>query len=222
MNIHLSDRRKNEFGIKPGNYKNTQTMKLTRFFFFLTIYLSGGCTQNTKEVRENNLLSKDTAKVALVYPLVVDSLQLQFMYDNARWTLYTWNCDSPYRPKKDSANNEKRSFGMLPINFDTLLKKSDTIEFYFNYMDGREIVTPTTLKYYIPLKNGVGYNYATGEKLYLISRNNYIVKQKGIATRFEDPLQPEVVKYIDSNWSELAPEFKLLAEKKGLKPCVAK
>jgi hypothetical protein len=197
-------------------------MKLKGLFLFLTIYMSAGCTQNTSGGREDNLLPKHTTKATVVYPLAINSLQLQSMYDNARWTLYTWNCDNPYHPKKDSADNEKRSFGMLPIDFDTLLKKSDTIEFYFNYMDRREIVTPTTLRYYIPLMNGVGYKYPTGEKLYLISRNNYVVKQKGIATRFEDPLQPEVVKYIDSNWSELPSDFRLLAERKGLRPCAAK
>jgi hypothetical protein len=120
--------------------------------------------------------------------------------------------------KKDTSGIEKRTFGLVPLKFDSCVIKSDTIEFIFDFVDGNDTVKATELREYVHIKNGVGYNVKTKKKLYLISLNNYTLTEKGRTSRFENPLQPEVNKYIDSNWNRIDPCFKILVEKKrGLK-----
>ena len=103
---------------------------------------------------------------------------------------------------------------MLRLQFDSCVIKSDTIEFNFNFVDGKDTIRASQLKDFVHLKNGIGYNAKTKEKLYLKSLYNYAVKDKGKTSRFENPLQPEVNKYIESNWNTLDPCFKILVEKK--------
>ena len=191
-----------------------RSTKLLLFFWGAFLY---GCAEHPRESSVDTGSLKDATKsLCFSYPSSIDSLHLDALYDSARWVLYTWHCDIVYKPKKDSMEKETRSFGMLPMLFDTFIRKSDTVELYFKFLDGKEAIIPFDLKDYVHLKNGVGYNMKTGEKLYLISPDNYTINQKGKTSRFENPLQPEVIKYIDDNWNKLDTCFKLLAKERGL------
>jgi hypothetical protein len=106
-----------------------------------------------------------------------------------------------------------KTFGELPLDFDSLTRKHDTIEFYFRFNDRGTPIWAFDLKDHLPLMNGIAFDLRTSKKLYLISTDNYTVKEKGPTSRFEYSLQPKVIKYIDSNWAALDPCFRLLAEK---------
>ncbi len=186
-------------------------------FFFCSVCTITACNQNTSNAEKVvTKIIDEMRDSCFIYPSYIDSLKLYNLYDSARWVLFTWHCDLPYSHKKDSIENGKKSFGMLPLIFERSVTKSDTVEFFFNFVDGRDTIMPPMLKKYVYMKNGVAFSLATGEKLYLISPNNYTVQEKGATTRFENPLQPEVIKYIKENLNRLDPCFRQLVEKKGI------
>ena len=190
-------------------------MKIFEISIFLLVIHGSGCKQGpeaSKHSQESSL--KDTTlNYCFKYPGVIDSLNLQSLYDSARWQLYTWHCDKDYMSKKDTSRNVKKTFGLVPLIFDSCVIKSDTIEFIFDFVDGTDTVRATELREYVYIKNGIAYNVKSKKKLYLISLNNYTLIEKGETSRFEVPLQPEVKKYIDSNWNKIDPCFKILAAK---------
>jgi hypothetical protein len=147
------------------------------------------------------------------YPSTLSSVLLRKEYDSARWTLFVWHCDWPYLPNKGTNIRTNRTFGQLPLWFDSLRQKHDTIEFYFRFRDKDTPIWAFDLKDRPLLMNGVAFDQKTGKKLYLISTANYSQNENGTTSRFEYLLQPEVVKYIDSNWAVLDPCFRFLANK---------
>src|SRR5690349_15469762 len=109
-------------------------------FFILSLILLILTTQGCDSGKESKSASvnEKVSDECMIYPDVVDSLNLQGLYDSARIALFTWHCDMPYRPKDDSLKN--MTFGQLELKFDRLITKSDTIEFTFNFYDGDKIV----------------------------------------------------------------------------------
>jgi|GEM_PF-2244276 hypothetical protein len=166
-----------------------------------------------KTSKLGSLQSETVINNCSTYPAAVNSDLLRKAYDSARWTLFIWHCDWPYRPYKDSSFKLIKTFGQLPLNFDSLTRKHDTVEFYFRFNDLGTPIWAFDLKDHLALMNGVAFDLRTGEKLYLISTANYTVNERGPRSRFEYLLQPKVIKYIDSNWAALDPCFRLLAEK---------
>lgn len=126
--------------------------------------------------------------------------------------MFIWHCDWRYLPANDSNNKLSITFGQLPLGFDSMQVKHDTIEFYFRFRDHGVPVWGPRLRDNALVMDGVAFNL-TGKKLYLMSSANYVERDSGSTTRFTNPLQPEIVKYIDSNWTKLDPCFRLLAEK---------
>lgn len=150
------------------------------------------------------------------YPSGIDSLHLGGMYDSARWYVYTWHCDEFYLPKSDTSKSI--TFGELPLKFVSLTYKHDTLELMFDFIDKQESILPSMTRDAKVLCTGVGFNTKTKAKTYMLSPNGFSSVIKGGANRFEDPLQPEVLTYIKSNWDVLDNCFRKLAEKKGIKP----
>jgi hypothetical protein len=178
----------------------------------LLILTTHGC--NSGKESKNASVNEKVSDECMVYPHVVDSLNLQDLYDSARIALFTWHCDMPYRPKDDSLKN--MTFGQLELKFDRLITKSDTIEFTFNFYDGDKIVIATGLRDVITVNTGVGYDRKTRKKIYMSSPDGFVIYQKGGNNRFENPFQPEVLTYIKTNWNKLDRCFKELAIPKGI------
>ena len=164
----------------------------------LTILCIAQNCSNKKSVY-NDSICRDT------YPTLIDSLNVSDLYDNAKWSLYTWNCDKVYLPKGE---NKENTFGVLSLEFKSCLIKSDTIEFFFDFVDKKKVVFPYGLKKYVYFTDGVAYNVVTKKKLYLTSKTGFSISEKGLSSRFENPLQPEVKRYIDSNWININCWFK--------------
>ena len=95
----------------------------------LTILCIAQNCSNKKSVY-NDSICRDT------YPTLIDSLNVSDLYDNAKWSLYTWNCDKVYLPKGE---NKENTFGVLSLEFKSCLIKSDTIEFFFDFVDKSSI-----------------------------------------------------------------------------------
>ncbi len=185
-------------------------MKLIKIYAVCWIICSAGCADKPEKTQPK------TDSISFIYPGVIDSLNLRSFFDSARWAVYTWNCDILYRQRVDSNSKISKSFGLLSLKFDTLVVKDDTLDFYFRYFDNLKPIFAFDLDPYVFFKRAVGFNKKTGEKLYMIGSENYLVKEVGRFSRFENPLQFDVIRYIDSNWNKLDPCFRNFAEQRGL------
>ncbi|WP_460561647.1 hypothetical protein [Ferruginibacter profundus] len=149
-----------------------------------------------------------------VYPTIVDSLQVQDLYDSAKWHLYTWNCDVPYKPKSDSLIS--KPFGELELMFNNLVIKHDTLVLIFNFIDKDQAILPNMTRDNTQLVTGVGFNMKTKRKTELLFPGGSVSYQGGF-NRYETALQPEVLKFIKEDWDKLDECFRNLAEKKGIR-----
>lgn len=174
------------------------------------------CNQgSSKSKKSDKRTLLETAEVCSDYPSEIDSLNLQSLFDSARWYIYTWQCDLPYISKKDTLR--QRTFAELELVFSRLTIDSDTLELNFDFIDNRAPVLSTSMKNYTELLTGVGFNVKSHQKIYMSSPNGFTMTTKGGMSRFEQPLQPEVIKYIAEKWGNLNPCFRYLTDKQRLK-----
>ena len=184
-----------------------------RSFFLIFALAAFSCNSNQQPVKPKKQTSINGN--CFVYPAIVDSLHLKDLYDSARWYIYTWHCDQKYLPKGDSPKST--TFGELPLKFNNLSLKQDIVEINFDFIDKSEVILPSTTKDNIEVLSGVGFNIKNRKRVYMLSPNGFSQIEKGPATRYENPLQPEVLTYMKTNWNKLDGCFKELAEQKGIK-----
>jgi hypothetical protein len=182
-----------------------------RYLFLIIALIVFSCNSNQES--EKNVVQNNADK-CFVYPSSVDSLHLKDLYDSARWYVYTRHCDQNYLPKSDTSKSI--TFGELPLRFENLAFKHDTLELNFYFMDHQQPILPSMTRDGKDLSTGVGFSLANRVKIYILSPNGYSTIEKGSATRYENPLQPEVLSYIKNNWGKLDSCFKELAARKGI------
>jgi hypothetical protein len=173
-----------------------------------TIY---GCNSNQENGKQSTEISIDKC---FAYPSTIDSLHINDLYDSARWYVYALYCDENYLPKSDTAKSI--SFGELPLKFDNITVKSDTVELNFIFLDNQQSILPSMTRNNKDLSTGVAFNMNTKGKMYMLSSNGYSTVVSGGNNRFENSLQPAVLTYIKNNWSKLDNCFKELASHKGI------
>lgn len=184
-----------------------------RLFFSMTLFtfVIFGCNSNQENKEQDNEMSSNKC---FTYPSSIDSLQLKDLYDSARWYVYTWHCDENYLPKSDTAKSI--TFGELPLKFENLSLKNDTVELNFSFLDNQQSILPSMTRDNKELSTEVAFNLKTKRKIYMLSPNGYSTTVNGGNNRYENPLQPEVVTYIKNNWNKLDSCFKELAKQKGI------
>ncbi len=170
-----------------------------------------GCNSNQENKKQNEEMSNDKC---FIYPSTIDSLQIKDLYDSARWYVYAWYCDEGYFPKSDTSKSV--AFGELPLKFDNLTLKNDTVELSFNFLDNQQSILPSMTRDNKELSTGVAFNIKTKRKIYMLSPSGFSTTVNGGNNRYENPLQPEVLTYIKNNWSKLDACFKELAQQKGI------
>ncbi len=151
-----------------------------------------------------------------VYPSVVDSLQFRDLYDSARWYIYALHCDLPYKPKFHTSG--KTSFGELELRFENAVSYNDTLDIAFRFMDNGEPVLMGSVQGLKLLDPGVRFNITDRKKIAMFSQNASSSRSSGRKSRFEHPLQPEVLDYIRNDSNKLSDCFRELARRKGLLP----
>ncbi len=163
--------------------------------------------------KNNNKVIKDDH--CFEYPSSVNKLLTKDLYDSTKWYVYTWHCDEEYKPKSDSMKSVK--FGELPLNFFDCILRGDTLEISFTFMDNKQPILSSMTRDFAELCTGVGFNIKTKKKIYMLSLNGFSTTIKSGTDRYNNPLQPEVLAYIKSNWDKLNPCFRTLAEQKGIR-----
>lgn len=183
-----------------------------RYNFLIPVVILFSCNLNQQRAKPE--VVKINNDKCHVYPSTIDSLHLQDLYDSARWYIYTQYCDVLYKPKSDSLLS--KPFGELELRFDNLVIKNDTANLIFNFIDKGQPILPSMMREYKQLATGVGFDIKAKKKIYIISSNTTITSKGNPASRYENPLQPEVLEYIKENWGKLDDCFRELAEQKGI------
>lgn len=175
-----------------------------------------------------NKQEKDKTVVAVgknesVYPHIIDSLSLDSLYDRAKWYIYCIHCDDTL---KWHPNFFKKTItlGMLPLVLDTIERRSDTLEMDFAF---RLPETATMLGLDIGNILGFGVVYKKGSDSILMFSQASVARYswgyscddfKSCQDRHVVPLQPEVIRYIKQNGSNIDSWFyKKAVDKKVLK-----
>lgn len=184
--------------------------------YFILVILIAVWSCQTNQTSQKNLVGKEKSD-CFNYPTGIDSLNLDDMYDSARWYVFTWHCDEYYKSKRDTS--QFIAFGELPLKFRELNLRGDTVDIVFDFIDKYENspILPSMSRDTKELSTGVGFSMKTKSKLYMLSISGYTSFIKGGANRYENPLQPEVLKFIRSNWDKLDDCFRSIAEQKGIK-----
>jgi hypothetical protein len=122
--------------------------------------------------------------------------------------------DVPFSIKSNI--KDRFTYGQLPLRFDTLSVRGDTIEINFKfYYKGKPVnsfVTdpPVWGRAFVKGKNRIVMYSSTGDARYYIKRN---FDPKTATARQINPLQPEVRAYIIKNKTTLDPWFLEAAKK---------
>lgn len=187
-------------------------MKNYLLIFALVFFGCNSNKQSSKQKEQGNVSDN-----CFVYPREIDSLHIKDLYDSARWYVYTWHCDQNYLPKSDSLKSI--AFGELPLKFNNLSFRQNTLEINFDFIDESEPypILPDMTRDTKEFLSGVGFDMKTRKRIYMLSPSGFTRIDKGSETRYENPLQPDVLSYIKSNWNKLDNCFRQLAEQKGLK-----
>jgi hypothetical protein len=180
----------------------------------ILVLVAFGCNSNQQRTKQKGQVSVNDNCFA--YPKAVDSLRVKDLYDSARWYVYTTHCDKLYLSRRDTSKTV--TFGELPLKFSNLRFKGDTIEINFDFIDEDEDypILPSMTRDNTQFLSGAGFDMKNRKRVYMLSPNGFSVVHKGGGTRYENPLQPEVLTYVKSNWNKLDRCFKELAERKGI------
>jgi hypothetical protein len=185
-----------------------------KYSFLITAVILISCNSNQKHPKHQE--RKVESNMCSSYPYAIDSLNLRDLYDSAKWYIYTMYCDKIYCPNDDTLL--QYYFGELDLKYSNLSVKSDTVIINYDFIDNKgQVILPSMMKNYKQLITGVGFSIRNKVKIFMESPSGFSVVMKGgEGNRYENPLQPEVVSYIKSNWSKLNECFKELAVQKGI------
>lgn len=184
-----------------------------KLYFLVIVWMVLGCGSNQQNTSHSK--KQVVSENCFDYPIEIDTLHMKDLYDSARWYVFTRCCDIPYKSKKDSSLNKQ--FGELELKYGNLLVKHDTVLINFNFIDDGHPILPSMTRDNRQLATGMGFNINTKKKIFIISTNMFISYKNNPSDRYENPMQPEVIKYINVNWDRLNNCFKELALQKGIK-----
>lgn len=140
---------------------------------------------------------------------LLDSLKLTQWNDSAKWRLYTLHCDDTTKQDKD---NLPISSLQLKLTYVSILH--DTLDLLYSFMANDS----TPIKKYSGeehITDGLQFKTSDGKVIGLI-RGDAIVKESGVKSRYENPLQPEVIAFIKKNKVKLNPWFREEAKRRKI------
>ena len=155
------------------------------------------------------------------YPKEILNTGTQKLYDKSKWFLYCIHSDREVSFLRSFKNDTKKIYyGTLSLRFDHIEVRKDTIEidFYFYYKDYK---IDEKIVEYLPYWGTVFTNNSDSIVMYSSrSHMRYLWKKcvnpKKCKYREQQPLQPEVIKYIKDNADKLDPWFRKEAIKRGV------
>ena len=178
----------------------------------LCCILLGACKEKTK----SDIATKKDSE----YPLIIDSLKVTKVYDETKWRVYCYRCDDTLTFQKSVKDTGKVYFGSLNLKFDTVNVTKDRMEIYFVFEYKGKVCDDNMIRNSgvrgVVFNNSLDsvLNYISGDEAWLIKETCQDTSH--CKSRFVNPLQPEVVRFINEHKTELNPWFYQMAKKKGV------
>jgi len=153
------------------------------------------------------------------YPVEVLKLGKTKLYDKAKWFIYCIQSDRKVRFLSKTGIKTNITYGTLPLKFENLQLRGDTLEINFNFYYKGEVVDKLTDNYphrgavYIGNSGKIVMYTTNGHARYVWAKCDNPAK---CIFREEKPLQPEVIRYIKANKNKLDPWFRKEAIKRGV------
>jgi hypothetical protein len=202
-----------EIKSKPLKYQDK--MKQTAIILLTCLCIACSCKTESPKDEAPVVLSKSE------YPRIIDSLRLNELYNETKWLMYCYQCDDTLKIIKSDTLKDLVTFGMLELKFDTVDVYDTMFDIRFNFYYKGIPCTGENIRS-SPIW-GMVYAHPTGKKLnYVVQSGNMNYMRDSCApkgpcrSRFVNPLQPEVVKYINDNKAKLNPWFYNEAKKRGV------
>jgi hypothetical protein len=198
---------------RPGcNNKEKIAM---RFVIIIFVLFFADCSDQKPE-HKLVTAKKDTIEHEGTYPKQINTKDLQMKYDKVRWAMYCIYCDDTCRFLKETGIKDSVTFASLDFRLEKLQQFNDTTEVYF-YFYKDSIKCDFRVIKNIELAIGAGYKKGDDNISYYISPTTMrYFWEKGTYSRYENPLQPEVITYINNNKSKLNRWFFNEAKRKGI------
>lgn len=148
---------------------------------------------------------------------LLDSLNLTKFNDTAKWLMYTIQCNdsSSFGRTRERKILAKIPLAFLKLNLSYMRTEGDTLSLLYNFLVDDSIrVEQTTAKKSIV--DGIMFNtkadtligYVIGEAIFSQTGNPH--------SRYENPLQPEVIVFIKNNKDKLNPWFREEAKRRKI------
>jgi len=150
------------------------------------------------------------------YPDEVVKQNLQTQFDKAKWYMYCIHCDDSCLFTKSAGVNDKITFASLDLKLENIQHFNDTTELRLNfYLD--TIKCDTRILNNLKMTIGAAYQNSSDSILYFLSPfTGSRFLEEGARSRYQNPLQPNVIRYIQNNTSKLHPWFLNEAKKRGV------
>lgn len=178
--------------------------------FFTSILLIALCIKCTNNVEEKNKISE----IKEDNPAEIINHGLVKQFNQAKWFLYCIHCDEVCAFNKRTGIADVKTFGELPLKFEGVNNYHDTAEiavsfFYQQFKCDNLLLDNESITYGAAFKDG-----SDSIIYFLKAPGRYWSTVK--SSRYANPLQPEVIRYIQQNKHKINPWFRKEAEKKGI------
>lgn len=186
---------------------------MKNLFFLVVLFCS--CNE---PVSENNSEVSDLSKdFTSTYPKVIIEKNLTTLYDQSKWLIYCIHSDETCKFYDKLNIKEQPTFGTLDLRIDTVYQINDTTEINFSfYYDSLKCDVNTTYNYG-SLTSGVAFKGNNNAPIYFLRETTmHRFTEKGIKSRYDNPLQPDVLVYIKNNQDKLNKWFKNEAKRRGI------
>ena len=169
---------------------------MIKILSILSIIITIGCNQSNN--KNDTQIKRDTLlyyRHLDIYPKEINTLRLQKLFDTARWYLYCIHSDDTASLKNNPINSVTKNYGSLDLRFDQIEDKKDTLEFYFSFYD-------TNIRYSLETVSNLKRKFCNG----IAFKNDSVIYyttpttmkyfwEKGATSRYEHPLQSEVITF---------------------------
>jgi hypothetical protein len=168
---------------------------VSQLFIILLFCISCRNNKNSKPLD----ISKNTSSSN------VDTLEIKKQYENGKWWLYCIYCDDTVRFEPRYKVLDTITFSQLSLKQTFIRKNKDTLEisYCFYYHDSipclQDVIKNRPFHSVVFIGNDI--------KPFEFGDNRGYMWDRGTSTRLNDPIKPEVIKFIRENADKLNPWF---------------
>jgi hypothetical protein len=185
---------------------------MKRIVLLICISTAGMCINYSCNQKKATI---DTA--TSVYPKLIEKYKLERQYDKTKWMLYCIHCDEFCEFDKRSGISDTITFGMLSLHYEGVDIFNDTAELNFSFYYKDSIKCDYGILRNANIDIGAAYHMNSDSILYYLRLSTYNRHwETGQRSRYQYPLQPEVIKYIKTNRKNLDIWFRAEAIRRGI------